>query len=186
MTWYVIDGMDGCGKNTVADALAEELAKRGRKAFIQTHPSDRVAGRISRKILIREGKAYQALATLFFIIDVLGSLMRMRFWKGYDDIIFVRYIMAAAYLPDRIVDRGYDLIARLLPMPEHLLLVDTPPEKAMCRIIERGHELEMFESVEKLDRIRNRMLGQSHKGWTIIDNSNSRDSIRHQLDDYLG
>ncbi len=186
MAWYVIDGMDGCGKNTVADTLADRLTEEGRIPFVQTHPSDRIAGKMSRRLLVKDGKAYQAFATLFFIIDVLGSLMRMRFWKGYDDIIFVRYIMAAAYLPDRFVEKGYNLIARVLPMPDHLLLVDTPPEKAMYRIIERGHELEMFESVEKLTRTRDRMLRQSHKGWTIIDNSNSRESIRHQLEDYMG
>lgn len=178
--------MDGCGKNTVADVLADALERRGRKASVQTHPSDRISGKVARRLLIEEGKAFQALATLFFTIDVLGSLVRMRPWRSNDDIIFVRYIMAAAYLPDRLVDRGYDLIAKLLPLPDNLILVDTPPEMAMCRIVERGHELEMFESVEKLTRIRDRMLGQRHKGWTVLDNSDSFEGISRQIEDYLG
>ncbi len=186
MGWYLIDGMDGCGKNTVADALSAALAKRGRSSHVHTHPSDLVTGRISRRLLRGDGKAMQAMATVFFILDVLISLARMRRWRGYDDVIFVRYIMAVAYLPDQLVERAYDLVAKALPMPEHLVLVDTPPEMAMCRIIDRGHDLEMFETVEKLSRIRQRMLRLSSKGWTVMDNSDSMEGIERQVEDYLG
>jgi len=94
--------------------------------------------------------------------------------------------MAVAYLPDPLVERAYDLVAKVLPMPEHLVLVDTPPEMAMCRIIDRGHDLEMFETVEKLSRIRQRMLRLSSKGWTVMDNSDSMEGIERQVEDYLG
>lgn len=186
MGWYIIDGMDGCGKNTVADALSAALAKRGRSSHVHTHPSELITGRISRRLLQGEGKGMQAFATVFFILDVLISLARMRRWRAYDDIVFVRYIMAVAYLPDPLVEKGYYLVAKVLPMPEHLILVDTPPEMAMCRIVDRGHDLEMFETVDKLSRIRQRMLRLSSKGWKVLDNSDSMDGIERQVEEYLG
>ncbi len=39
MAWYVVDGMDGCGKSTCADVIRDKLAGEGRRVFMVTHPN---------------------------------------------------------------------------------------------------------------------------------------------------
>ncbi|MDD1768863.1 MAG: thymidylate kinase, partial [Methanomassiliicoccales archaeon] len=100
MRWIVVDGIDGSGKTTHANWIREYYERRGESTEIYLHPSSRLIGRLSRKSLQGSGKAMQVLAGTFFILDVLNSLRIMRHQVGkYDNIVFVRYIMATAYLP---------------------------------------------------------------------------------------
>ena len=183
MVWYVVDGMDGCGKSTVARTIGSELESEGRRVLILEHPNkDTFVGRLERAFLEGDSKLNVILSTALYIIDVLHSLTFIRCGRGrsYDDIIFVRYSMAAAYLPDGMVRFAYDLICRVLPTPDVRILVDIDPDVAMSRILERGENLEIFETDEKLRAVRERMLGLSD-GWMVVDNSRGTESMREQV-----
>lgn len=181
----VVDGIDGSGKSTVAAWVAEHYQTRGEKVLVRTHPSDSPWGRLSRRSLTSEGKVMKTLATVFFIIDVLDSLRRMRRWKDYDKVIFVRYVMATAYLPKGTHRMGYRFFCNVLPIPKRLLLVDATPERALERIEARDHEREMFENLASLTRVRSKVLELSKEGWTVLDNSGSVESSRSQLQSVL-
>ena len=127
MAWYVVDGMDGSGKSTVAGILKGELEARGRSVLVIAHPNrDTVVGRMELRFLRGDGRLDVIMSTILYVADVLHSLrvMRGRKGRGYDDVIFVRYIMAVAYLPDGMCDRAYGAISRILPMPETKVLVE--------------------------------------------------------------
>ena len=116
MAWYVVDGMDGSGKSTVAGILKGELEARGRSVLVIAHPNrDTVVGRMELRFLRGDGRLDVIMSTILYVADVLHSLrvMRGRKGRGYDDVIFVRYIMAVAYLPDRMCDRAYGAISRI-------------------------------------------------------------------------
>jgi len=176
MVWYVVDGMDGSGKTTASDFIREQLTSQGRRVLEITHPNQNSRfGRISSKFLHIDSKVSEIVATVFYILDVLGSLRTLKSSKNeYDDIIFVRYIMAVGYLPDKICGTAYRVIEKILPMPDVKIFVDLDAETSMKRIIERGEDLEIFESVEKLNRTRNKML-RLRDGWIIVDNSKTKD-----------
>lgn len=185
MTWYVVDGMDGSGKSTTADIIAERLRSQGRKVAIMTHPNrDTRVGRLELRFLRMDGKAAVTMSTIFYILDVLHSLSmkKRRKYRECDDVVFVRYIMAVAYLPDSLCGKAYRAVEHVLPMPDVAILVDVTPERAMERIALRGEELETFETVAKLDKVRNRMIGLS-EGWTVLDNDGDAESLRRQIDD---
>lgn len=149
------------------------------------HPSDRRAGRIARWALQSKGTAMFVVSTCFFILDVLISLSLLRRWsKSYDTVVFVRYIMAAAYLPKRYARKGYDVIAKVLPIPSRLLLVDVLPETAMRRIDSREEREEMFENLPSLKREREKVLMLS-SGWMVLDNSGEEASSRGRLHSIL-
>lgn len=99
-------------------------------------------------------------------------------------MIFVRYNVVA-YLPDMLAELVYGILARLLPVPDDLLLVDLPPQTAAERIIERGYIREVFETIDGLEDIQTRMLRLSKNGWTIIDNGNGIENVKRQLITYL-
>ncbi len=181
MTWYVVDGMDGSGKTTSSDLIREELKASGRTVLEITHPNcDCVFGRWAARTLCVPGKAAQLLSTLLYILDVLHSL-NIKKWHGkeYDDVIFVRYSMAAAYVPDRLCKPMYRIIEGVLPVPDVKIFVDIAPEVAMERILARGEQLEVFETEEKLASTRARMRSISDS-WYVIDNSGTIDSTREQ------
>lgn len=179
MAWYVVDGMDGSGKSTVAGILKGELEARGRSVLVIAHPNrGTMVGRMELRFLQGDSRLDVIMSTLLYVADVLHSLrvMRGRKGRGYDDVIFVRYIMAVAYLPDRMCDRAYGIISDLLPMPETKVLVDVDPQVAMGRIFDRGEDLEVFETVERLSAVRERMLRLSD-GWAVIDNGSNPEDL---------
>lgn len=186
MTWYVVDGMDGSGKTTSSDLIRTELERSGRKVLEITHPNQScVFGRLAAKTLCMPGKIAELLSTLFYIIDVLHSL-DVKKWHGkeYDDIIFVRYSMAAAYVPEFMCRFAYRVIESVLPVPEVKVFVDIKADVAMQRILARGEKLEVFETEEKLEATRAKMLSISD-GWYVIDNSGTLESTREQTMKFL-
>ena len=184
VTWYLVDGMDGSGKSTVADELKRMLEARGRRVMMFTHPSDvTVPGRLSAKFLTKTGKAATILSTGFYVMDALRSIASMRINKRkYDDVIFVRYIMAVAYMPEKHYRKLYRDIEIILPMPEVRIFVDIDAETAMQRILSRGEELEMFETVDQLADTRRKMLSLTDNGWIVISNSGELSETFRQLE----
>lgn len=183
MVWYVVDGMDGCGKSTVANLIKDELESKGRKVLIIEHPNKNILiGKLERAFLEGNSKAHVMMSTIFYICDVLHSLIvvRGRKYKDYDDVIFVRYSMAVAYISDSLCQLAYDVITRILPAPDVKVLVDVEPETALSRIMSRGENLEIFETDDKLRIVRRRMLSISD-GWAVIDNSGDLEYAKGQV-----
>ncbi|MBE6524391.1 MAG: thymidylate kinase [Thermoplasmata archaeon] len=181
MTWFAVDGMDGSGKTTSSDFIREQLTAEGRKVLEITHPNlETPYGRTAAKYLCRDGKPAVLVATLYYILDVLHSLRyKRKHEKEYDDIIFVRYSLAAAYLPSSLCRPAYKIIEFMLPVPDVKIYVDVEPEIALQRIYERGEELETFETLEKLEKTRSRMALITDS-WIKIDNSGTPENTREQ------
>ncbi len=175
--------MDGAGKSTAGEILVQELESRRRKVLFIEHLNRSIlAGRLESAFLLKEGKLFVILSTLAYVADVLHSLMVMRGRKGReaDDVVFVRYSMAVAYLSDGACSKADRLVKALLPKPDVAVLVDVDPDTAMERIMERGEGIEMFETSERLGKIRHRMLGISD-GWIVLDNSVLKDTFRQEM-----
>lgn len=186
MVWFVIDGMDGSGKTTSSDFIRKELESRGRKVLEITHPNhDCFFGRVAAKFLTIDSKVSEVFATVFYILDVVNSLFRMkRKGKFYDDVIFVRYILAVAYLPESLCPLGYKLFSKIFPMPDVKVFVDVDSKTAMERILERGGDLEIYETEEKLDKTRRKMQSIT-EGWIVIDNSSTIECTEEQASQIL-
>ena len=175
--------MDGSGKTTIAEILVDGLRSRGRRVLLMNHPNvGTLVGRLEQRFLRGDSKLDVILSTMLYIVDVLHSLsvMRGRKGRGYDDVVFVRYSMAVAYLSDSACGKAHRVVELLLPIPDVAVLVDIDPKIALGRIFNRGEELEVFETLEKLTSIRNRMLGIS-EGWTVVNNSGDMESLRAQM-----
>jgi len=172
MRWIVIDGIDGSGKSTYARWVKEHYESLGETVLVRIHPSDRLMGQLARKALQGKGGMQRLFASLLFILDVLASVRSLRKDEHrYDTVIFVRYLMATAYLPEKYIQLGYDFFAKLLPVPKRLLLVDIDPKIALRRIENRNETKEMFEDIESLSKIRRKVLKLASKGWTVIENN---------------
>ena len=182
MTWFVVDGMDGSGKSTVGHLIEEKMMAEGRKVLFLEHPNDSCrSGKLAHKYLLKDGKFAMILSTTFYIFNVIHSLrFKRKHRKEYDDVIFVRYNMAVAYLPRRLIKSGYKVISFIFPKPDVSIFVDIDPKSAMERILSRGEELEMFESEEKLTKTRNKMLMLTD-GWIIVDNNHGMEQTMESV-----
>jgi dTMP kinase len=170
MKFIVVDGLDGCGKDTHAENIKRLLEKEGAQVRIVSHPSQRFFGRMSKRFLQGEGPPARLFATLFFIADVLQSVRQLKS-TSQGMVVFVRYLLGTAYLPSRLAPYGYVAFRNLLPRPDLAIFIDIEPEVAIRRIRARGHAPEMFETPERLAAIRNVAKGLVADEWVTIDNS---------------
>lgn len=170
-TLIVVDGLDGCGKDTHARRIADLLAARGTRVVVVSHPSTRRFGRLSKRALQASGPCARLVATIFYTADVLVSVMRLSRERD-GTVIFVRYLLGTAYLPPTLAPLGYALFRRLLPFPDLPLFIDIEPEVALRRIEARDSTREMFETKEQLERVREVAVDlTSSDGWVRVDNS---------------
>ncbi|MHA2297149.1 MAG: thymidylate kinase [Candidatus Hodarchaeales archaeon] len=175
--FIVIDGTDGCGKDTQAYLLTRELIKEGQNVMLRIHPSPTIFGRITKKGLERGGKAFVLIATLFFIADIFWS-WKFYFKKKFDSIIFVRYLMTTAYLPSSLIRIGYVFFASFLPDPDLAIYLDVIPETSMKRITARGGKLEEFETIDKLKKKRGKMAILAREfGWVTVNGNGTIEEV---------
>lgn len=174
--FIVVDGLDGCGKDSHAIRIRRKLEERGEKVEVISHPSGRLFGRLSKRALQGSGAAHRLVATVFFTADVLCSVHRMKRERAADTMIFVRYLLGAAYLPERLAPMGYAFFRRILPFPDLALFIDIHPEVALRRIASRGHRTEMFETKERLERVRHVARALASAEWVTVDNSEDGDA----------
>ena len=164
------DGLDGCGKDTHAERTKHLMEADGHRVVVISHPSGRMFGRLSKKALQGSGHVPRALATIFYTMDVLGSVSR---YNGMREgtVIFVRYLLGTAYLPKRLAPAGYRIFRNLLPFPNLAIFIDVDPAVALSRIELRDHRREMFETREKLESVRRIAKNLTADEWVTIDNS---------------
>ncbi len=187
MTWYVVDGMDGVGKTTVAGMLAAELESKGRRVKVVHHPNRETRlGRASARCLTGQGAPSMAAATMLYFLDMVHSLMtKYRQREQYDDIVFVRYTLSICYLPERIYMQAYRGLSAVLPSPDVCVYVDADECTAMGRIDVREDEREMFESDDGLRTVRDKMLSVIDMDWEYIDNSGELSDTLESVTDLL-
>lgn len=184
--FIVVDGGDGSGKSTQAKFIAKYYKRKGKQVRIRTHPAlDNFFGKSSKKALEAEGKKAHILAGLFYILDVIRS--RIKYYRHQEEVvIFVRYLLGVCYVPTKFMNIAYNIFAKILPMTPYLFFIDVYPREALKRIQTRGGNLEMFENIEKLGKIRKKMLLiTSDKKWYIIDGNKSPQKVFNQIKKHL-
>jgi dTMP kinase len=182
VVFIVIDGLDASGKTTQAERLRDSLRRRGLTVFTRFHPSDdHWAGIKARRFLLAEGRSAHFCSAIFYILDVLSSILRTP-WRLYDYVIYVRYLMGTAYLPPPLHVIAHRFFATLLPRPRHTFFLRVDPREAHRRISQNRHRQEMFESLAQLEKINVRALSLARaNGWTMVDANGPEEEVERQI-----
>ncbi|MHA2245801.1 MAG: thymidylate kinase [Candidatus Hodarchaeales archaeon] len=185
--FIVIDGGDGCGKDTQTKLIAYYYLKKGWKVRIRSHPStDNPFGRHTRSALEEGGKKGHAKAAFFYTIDVIRSLVKYYRQQEGEVIIFSRYLLGVCYLPTSLVSFGYNFFSSLLPTSRYFFYLDVTSEVARERISKRGETQEMFESLSRLKKMRKKMvLVTRRKHWYRINGDGSPRMVWKQIHEIL-
>ena len=112
--FVVIDGFDGSGKDTqsqfVFDMYKNKASKNSKaidkRIVLRSHPeTDNYFGLKSHNALLKDGKINKIIATIFYGLDVIRSLIL--YYPKSDILIFSRYLLAVAYFPKKLVKPVY-------------------------------------------------------------------------------
>ena len=186
MVFIVIDGLDAAGKSTQALELYNFFRDQGKTVLARFHPSaDNPFGVKAKQFLYARGKSAHFAAALFYMLDVIRSIL-LYSWRSYDYIIFVRYLMGTAYLPPPIHYIAYQFFVATVPTSEHMFYLDVSPNVAERRLRENREQLEMFENISELERTRLKALALASTGkWTIVNADKSRKKVQEIIRESL-
>lgn len=179
--FIVIDGLDGSGKDTQVNLIADMYKKQGRDVTIRSHPCcDNKYGRKSKEALLKEGKWNHIKATIYFGMDAIRSVQMYCHNKNTDVVIFSRYILAVMYLPNVVNTIVYKVVTFILPTSDCMFFLDVSPEESLRRMQGRGDETEMFENMEDLtkNRLRSRKFTYN---WNVIPGDDAPDIISQKI-----
>ena len=182
MVFVVIDGLDASGKSTQAVRLYNFLKDNGKTVYLRFHPSnDNFFGLKAKQFLYLRGKSAHSAAALFYMLDVIRSILHYS-WRKYDYVIFVRYLMGTAYLPSPLHRIAYHFFASIVPTSKFMFFLDVSPEQAYGRIQQARKRREMFESLEELERIRRKafFLALMDK-WIVIDGNKPVRDVEEEI-----
>lgn len=178
MVFVVVEGIDASGKTTQALRLRDRLEEEGHTVYTRFHPAgDSWAGIRARRFLLAEGRSAHFASAMFYIADVLRSVV-LTPWRAHDYVIYVRYLMGTAYLPPPLGLFAYHFFAALLPKPRQTIFLQVDPGEAHRRILQGRSQTEMFESPEQLEKISSRALALARSnGWAIVDATGPEEAI---------
>jgi len=178
----VIDGLDASGKDTQASRLCKFLGTCKKTVLVRVHPSgDNLLGVRAKQFLYSEGKSAHFASALFYMLDVMRSIL-LYSWRKYDYVVFVRYLMGTAYLPSPLHIIAYHFFALLVPTSDFMFFLDVKPDEAYRRIRQTREKQEMFENLEELERTRSKALKLALVGsWTTIDANKSVEEIEEDI-----
>lgn len=179
--FVVFDGLDGCGKDTQVRLLADMYQDKGRDVVIRSHPcSDNKFGQKSKQALLKTGKINRIKATLYYGLDALRSVHMYCYDKKTDVVIFSRYTMAVAYLPDGINTVVYKIVSNVLPKSDCMFFLDVSPEESLRRIKSRNEAEEMFENIDALRETREKTKVATYE-WNVIPADDAPEVISQKV-----
>ncbi|MBX5328529.1 thymidylate kinase [Candidatus Bathyarchaeota archaeon A05DMB-5] len=186
LVFIVIDGLDASGKSTQAFRLYNFLKSGGKRVFLRFHPSnDNFFGIKAKQFLYSKGKSAHFAAALFYMVDVIRSIL-FYYWRKFDYIIFVRYLMGTAYLPSPLHRIAYHFFALVVPKSNFMFFLDVTPEEAYKRIQHGRKRREIFESLKELKRIRRKALFLALiDEWKIVNANKPAAEIAREIKDQL-
>ena len=179
--FIVIDGLDGCGKDTQVRLLAEMYQNQGRSVVVRSHPcNDNRFGRKSKQALLKTGKINHLIATVYFGLDAIRSVVKYTHDDNVDVLIFSRYILAVMYLPNVVNTIVYKIVAFVLPTSDCMFFLDVSPEESLRRIGNRNEETEMFENIDALKESRLKSQKFTYN-WNVVSADDSPEIISQKI-----
>lgn len=163
--------------------MLQSLKSVGKTVLLRVHPeTDNWFGREARTYLYSKGKSAHFASALFYMVDVIRSILLFS-WRRTDFVIFVRYLMGTAYLPSPLDVFAYNFFSSVVPKPNAMFFLDVSPAEAAARIAKDRRQTEMFESLNALKRVRAKALSLTRfDKWTIVDSNRPVEEIALELE----
>jgi dTMP kinase len=159
MTYIVLEGIDGCGKDTQARLLDAHFRHRGQIPLVLNEPSKSPQGLLLRQML-QQGTFTEAHVAMFLadrmtlmVQEVLPALEAGR------PVISSRSFCSTLVYQQEHWDLEwlYAIHSRLPASPTRVFILDLPVEVSLQRVHRRATQ-EVYETQDILTRVRQRYL----------------------------
>lgn len=157
--FIVFEGIDGSGKSTQLQLLADRLEAAGHSCFLTREPTDSVFGKLLRDVLTRKVKADNRVLAPLFAADRMDHILREEdglqavLARGKvilcDRYYFSNYAYQSTSLPLSYVIAVNEPCAEMM-RPDLTFFIDVSPKTAMERIRAGREQTELFEKEEIL------------------------------------
>ena len=158
----VFEGIDGCGKSTQIDLLADSLRAMGRQVAVSAEPTETDTGKMLRAALSGKVKRTPCeMAALFTLDRIVHNKWENGIEKTLEDGIDMlsdRYYYSSLAYQGSLCD--YDWVRDMnvncpdIRHPDLCIFLDIPPKEALARIGKRGEAKEIYEKEETLTLFR--------------------------------
>lgn len=182
--FIVVEGIDGAGKSTVCQRVAEALRARGLQAEVTAEPTHEGIGAFIRSG--GAGKVSQRTESLLFVADRNDHTERISEMVGSGTIVICdRYFAStvayqSAGLDGDSTDRDWliSINSDFIGRPDATILLDIDPRDGMSRVGARGEDLSKFEDTSFLAQVRGNYLRLAGDfGFEVVDASRDRDEV---------
>ncbi len=193
--FVAIEGIDGSGKSTQQKLLVEKLKAKGVKIYETCEPTNSPIGSIIRNIFNHKMEGDHRTIAGLFIADRLDHLLNKyegllkKLEDGYfvvcDRYYFSSYAYQGCHMSMDWVIEANSLSAELL-RPDINIFIDVSPEICMKRINANRNSIEMYETLENLNKVRAQYfkafeLLKEQENVIIIDGNRSPEIIAEDI-----
>ena len=157
--FIVFEGIDGCGKSTQAQILAERLRQMGKDCLLTREPSDGEVGKLLRRALSGEIKFCEQTMAALFAADRLDHLTNeedgvLKALNAGKIVICDRYYLSTYAYQSVEVDLAWAMAlnsqAVKIARPMVNIYLDISVDKALERIKDNRSQIDIYESKERL------------------------------------
>ena len=165
--FIVFEGIDGAGKTTQVNLLAQNLASLGREVSLSAEPTTLPTGKAIRRALSGEEKKSECEMAAMFVLDRIAhninseTGIRALTERGIDVISDRYYYSSLAYqgtATDYEWVKAMNINSPEIRRPDLCIYLDLLPEQSLERISRGRESFEIYENLEKLTAVRAKFL----------------------------
>lgn len=184
--FIVIEGIDGAGSSTQVEKLNGYLKQKDYNVLMTKEPTNNIIGGLIRGQLTKDWHTGQDCLQLLFAADRAHHLEREilpALKTGYV-VISDRYLFSTiAY---GALGTDYEWLKKInerFRQPDLYFIIDVAPETCIERMKKSRHQLELFEEVEKLKKVRENFLrlSKEYKDIYVINGERLVDDIFNDI-----
>lgn len=189
--FIVFEGLDGSGKTTQLEGLAQRIEATGRSVTRTREPHDCAAGRRIRA-MAQSGEAVSAEQELAWFWeqreDHVREVIEPALAEGHVVLCDRYYLSTVAYQGARGLDTERLLAESeaAFPVPDLVLWLDLPVTEGLARVDRRGGTAEpVFEDQERLEAARAVYAGLTVSYLARLDAAGDPDEVANRIADAL-
>ena len=178
--FIVFEGIDGAGKTTQINLLANYLREQGRAVYCTAEPTESVSGGLLRDALSGVSRRTVCEMAAMFVFDRINhnvnpvNGIQKMLADGFDVICDRYYYSSLAYQgsgtdPEWV--GNMNLTCPEIMRPDVCIFLDLTPEQSMARINRGRATQEIYENEEKLTQVRNQF-------YRVFEDLKDRDHIQ--------
>ena len=177
--FIVVEGIDGAGKTTQIELLAEKLRSEGRTVCVTAEPTASVSGGLLRDALGGIANRTPCEMAALFVLDrifhnVNPNGINAMLERGIDVICDRYYYSSLAYQGSQ-TDfewvKNMNLGCPEIRIPDLCIFLDLAPEESLKRISKGRTITELYEKLDTLESVRKRF-------FDVFDILKDRDHIK--------